>query len=442
MSLLQTITQKKSSLAMGVWLVVFAGFLVYQLRHTPSPPTFLLKPTQTKFLANVATDSPISAVPSPKFLKSDVSRTDTSVHASTLAYLEFNDLKPKRQLMAAWFAGSREGAKDVQIFAAFLDLDQALTPLNNGQVVNPWTTPKVILSPDILAKKSNTHIKKLGNPVLYQSADGTVHLFVVATSYAGWAASKIYHLTSKTGDDFVFKQILPLSPFLNVSHLVRAVPVTLADGGFYLPVYHEMWHKFELILRFDKAGNIIQKIRPNALKKTLQPAMTALSADECLMVRRHRHTTPMMIQHCYQGGLRWDLPYASHIDNDNNSPNVVNFHHTPYLVHNQPKKDATRYYLWLSKLVQQTDSRWLVEKKVLLDTASDVLHEVSYPTTLVLGDEVHIVYTHDRARIFHVVLNQEMVDNSPACLPSINVPTKNASVLLTHADCRKISYAD
>ena len=380
--------------------------------------------------------------------KKQVSRTHLSVHASTLAYIQLDGITPKKQLMAAWFAGSREGAKDVQIYASFLDLNQTLTPLNDAQTKNPWSLPKPILSPQMLAQQSGTRIKKLGNPVLYQSKDGTIHLFVVATGYGGWAASKIYHLTSKAGDDFSFKQILPLSPFLNVSHLVRATPVTLADGGFYLPVYHEMLQKFELILRFDQAGNVIQKIRPNKLKSTLQPSITALSADQCLIVRRHRHSSPMLIQTCHQGGFLWDFPKISNINNDNNSPNVIKFEKHPYLVHNQHKEQSTRYYLWLSKLTHNgDDDNFLIKNKILLDTASDENHEVSYPTTLVLGDNIHIVYTHDRTSIRHIMLNKAFIDTYKSCSQPANIdwqsnaPSNNASVFLS-INCQGVHHAN
>lgn len=385
-----------------VWLLALILTGVVRYQNIATPPQFVMSAngSQGAFEENT-----------PFLIQSDVSRTTRSVHASTLAEIKVGD---GRKLMTAWFQGSREGARDVEIYASFLTLQE---PLGTSPTQNLWSAPKSILTPQMLAEQSRTHIKKLGNPVLYQSRDGTIHLFVVATSYAGWAASKIYHLTSTTGEHFDFKQILPLSPFLNVSHLVRVPPVSLADGGFYLPIYHELANKFELILRFNKDGELIAKIRPNALTGLLQPALTPISKDDCVMARRHRHSAPLLIQECHQGGLVWDKPTPTNVNNDNNSLNLVHFNNTNYLIHNQTKDENSRYYLWLSKLTKNNND-FVVQKYLLLDTANT--GEVSYPTTVTLGNEMHIVYTHDRQSIRHIVVNQSFLDKIGDCELSVN----------------------
>lgn len=379
--------------ALIAWFVVLIG-LFYKQSTQQTPPTFI----QTTTTAQATT---------PQLIKSDVSRTHLSVHSATLAHIRTHQ---DTMLMSAWFAGSREGAKDVQIYASFLPLADLQTMPKTPHHL--WSEPMVILTPEELAQKSGTRIKKLGNPVLHQTNDGTIHLFVVATSYAGWAASKIYHLTSKDGKSFDFKQILPLSPFLNISHLVRVLPISLSDGGFYLPIYHEMAAKFEVILRFDEAGNLMGKMRPNGLTKTLQPSLAPISSTDCLMARRHRHSQPLLIQECTDGGQKWSTPTPTNVDNDNSSLNVIAINGTPYLIHNQRQADNTRFYLYLSQLHKQ-DGRINTTKTLLLDTADT--GEVSYPTSLMVGEHLHIVYTHDRKSIRHIALNQAFIDEMVAC---------------------------
>lgn len=365
-------------------------------------------------------------------IKSDIANTQNSVHAPTIAHIHRDN---HTYLMSAWFEGSREGAKDVQIYAAFLDLHRLKQPFtdiktplsdsplsdnkpNHSQAIHRlWSSPKPILSRQQLATQSNMRIKKLGNPVLYQSTDSTIHLFVVATSYGGWAASKIFHLTSKTGDHFVLKQLLPLSPFLNVSHLVRTLPVTLDDGGFYLPVYHELIHKFELILRFDHQGNLIAKTRPNALKGKLQPALTTLSKNECLSASRHHHSEYMLIQYCTDGGINWHKPMITNIKNDNNSLNLLHADNQNYIIHNQRKNNNDRHDLWLSTINNHTKNhhtknnhtnhQFTVEPLFLIDHAD--IGEVSYPSTIMADNHLHIVYTHDRNAIRHVMINKKLL---------------------------------
>lgn len=387
-----------------LWLVVLMLVGFFRHQEFATPPKFALPANTNDKVFNQET---------PFFIQSDISRTRLSVHASTLAEIKVGD---SRKLMTAWFQGSREGARDVEIYASFLDLNR---PLSLSQPMdNPWSKPKSILTPQMLAKQSRTYIKKLGNPVLYQSQDGTIHLFVVATSYGGWAASKIYHLTSTTGDEFKFKQILPLSPLLNVSHLVRVPPTPLADGGFYLPVYHELTNKFEVLLRFNKDGELIAKIRPNQLTDLLQPTLTPISEQDCLMTRRHRRTSSLLIQECHQGGLVWDKPIASNIKNDNNSLNIVSFNNTNYLIHNEMALKTSRFYLWLSK-VNKNDDGFIVKKQLLLDSTNkrikDSNGEVSYPTTLAVDGNLHVVYTHDRSGIRHIMMNQAFIDSAEKC---------------------------
>lgn len=386
----------RPDLALPLWLVALVVLGAWKYQQLPAKPAFVVADTASH-TANQATLTK-HTLPSPTL----------SVHSATLTHLQ-----NEHRLMTAWFGGSREGAKDVQIYASWLDLDKPNAV---------WSAPKVIVSRHNLARQSHTYIKKLGNPVLYQTQDGTVHLFVVATSYAGWAASKIYHLTqSKSQDEFVFRQILPLSPLVNVSHLVRTPPVALADGGFYLPVYHELAHKFEVLLRFDNDGNLIQKIRPNHLTQRLQPTLAALNDSDCLMTARNRHSSPILIQKCHQGGLQWDNAIATNLNNDNNSLNIFSFDKDNYLTHNQSKNGNSRYALWLSHLSGQFNITPFIE----LDYSDQ--SEVSYPTTLVVGDTVHIVYTYERTAIRHIAINNTFIKNAKACLPNVAIIGSNST---------------
>lgn len=347
------------------------------------------------------TDSHSKTHSPPLLMQHDVSKTTASVHSATLAYIQNSQ---HNQLMAAWFQGSREGARDVQIYASFLNLNQP----DKAQ----WTEPKVIVNREILAQQSQIHLKKLGNPVLHQTSDGTIHLFVVGTSYGGWAVSRIFHLTSQTGQDFQFKQVLPLSPLTNISHLVRTPPVALQDGGFYLPIYHELAQKFEVLLRFNQQGELLGKIRPNPLVGALQPAVVATSEQDCISARRHNPAQLLQIQVCHQGGLKWEQPISANLYNYDNALNIIHFNQKNYVIHNQARAEKTRFELWLSELKQQGDG-FLLDKQVLLAQANDA--EVSYPTTLILGDDLHLVYTHDRQSIRHIYLNRALLAQYGNC---------------------------
>jgi predicted neuraminidase len=84
-----------------------------------------------------------------------------SCHAATLTAL------PNGDLLAAWYAGSREAASDVAIYGA---------RLSQGSVV--WSEPFML---------ANTPGHPEGNPVLFTAPDGGVWLFYV-TLTGDWSA--------------------------------------------------------------------------------------------------------------------------------------------------------------------------------------------------------------------------------------------------------------
>jgi len=75
-------------------------------------------------------------------------------HASTLVAIT------PQKIMAAWFAGSREGANDVSIWGA---------ECNNGK----WTEPKVVVSGTV----SDSVRYPAWNPVLFKAQNGRLFLF-------------------------------------------------------------------------------------------------------------------------------------------------------------------------------------------------------------------------------------------------------------------------
>ena len=111
---------------------------------------------------NESTVSPYFAgefIPQPEYLKFS--------HSSTLIKLANGDL------LALWFAGSKEGQPDVKIWQS---------RFANGQ----WEMAHAVMSNYSLMNDSNRYISKLGNPVVYRSVNGDLHLFVISVSIGGW----------------------------------------------------------------------------------------------------------------------------------------------------------------------------------------------------------------------------------------------------------------
>ncbi|PAF46862.1 hypothetical protein BKH46_06445 [Helicobacter sp. 12S02634-8] len=329
----------------------------------------------------------------PLFLKQDIPMPDgiPQAHAATLTYLKNGDL------LTAFFAGSREGAGDVKIYGSVYDHQKHI-----------WSKPFVLLTKEELGAKAHQYIKKLGNPVLYRD-NNRLYLFVVGVSLGGWATSRIYELSMENfapNKHFTYHQTLQLSPFLNISNLVRTLPIKTSDGGFYLPIYHELADKYALILKFDSLGKPTHITKPNHLHAQLQPSLTPLSNSRCMLVFRNagRYDNVMFSQLCEQAGRQWLPPIPTNIKNYDNSLNLIFFNKKTYLIHNTLDLRPNLQRGTLTFSLMQSPS---VFKKIFdLDSTSLPQGEVSYPTTITDGDNIDIVYTHDRKNIRHIRFNR------------------------------------
>ncbi|WP_305862465.1 sialidase family protein [Helicobacter cholecystus] len=361
-------------------VLVFLGILF--THKPPTSPLFLLPP---KEVTTSTSEYFYNSLPTLDHAQ--------SVHSATLTSLKDGSL------LAMWFAGSGEGKPDVQIY---------------GSLYNPktniWSKPKSYLDRFKLKKDSKQFIKMLGNPVLFRSPKGEIHFFVVGVSFGGWATSKIYHyISNDEGKSFTYKQRLDLGILLNLSHLVRSQPIALEDGGFYLPIYHELADKYPLIVRFDEQGNVLEQIKTTSLAGQLQPSLIATSPTKCLAVFRNYNDGPMNMQYCFDGGKKWGKPFASNVMNEGNSIALFGIGEEIFLVHNTRERNPqeSRGTLVLSKLL---DHQW--KQITILDVAQGKREkgksiEVSYPTAISNGEWVDIIYTYNRSHIAHIRFNTQ-----------------------------------
>lgn len=235
------------------------------------------------------------------------SRASTAlVHASTIT--ELND----GRLLAMWFAGSREGAKDVVIHGAYFD------PKTSN-----WSDEKTFASPEQSAADLNRYIKKVGNPVLTVAKDNKLWLFYVTVSLGGWATSHINAMYSTdNGDTWSQAKRLVATPFLNVSTLVKGTPIHYENGEIGLPVYHELAGKFGEILVLSPEGEVIRKERLDYGRHSLQPVIFLQSPTEAMaFMRNAKEVKPYraLRTQTKDKGLTWSPVEPSSIDNPNSA---------------------------------------------------------------------------------------------------------------------------
>ena len=287
-----------------------------------------------------------------------------------------------------------------------------------------WSTPREILTPAILSRLSGKFIAKLGNPVSFVDTLGRVHLFVVGVSLGGWATSRVYWLEfDESLEHLHFRQELALSPFANLSFLVRSPALLLEDGGFILPIYHELARKYPLLVRFDSALRLESTFLPlphigaKSLSK-LQPSFTPLSATKAIGVYRNYTPSAMQVSLCQlQGDLSCQPPKPSNLINYNSSSVLFSIDGLVFLLHNSPPPYAlspkspsldsmlqgalphSREQLHIFVLVPESLDGSQVEfaPVCLLDRVENA--EVSYPSVAHNERLVHIAYTYKRAFI-------------------------------------------
>lgn len=326
--------------------------------------------------------APAAAELPPEFSSADLPSAAPSAHAASLAEL------PDGRIAAAWFAGSREGAADVAIW---------LATRQDGR----WTAPRAILTRQQLAAATLTHVRKLGNPVLF-AAGPRLHLWVAAASVGGWAGSAVHALHSDDdGLHWSTPRRLATSPLFNYGTLVRTPPLPLADGGFGLPVYHELIAKRGEWLRLAANGDIVAKTRMPANSAQLQPAVAALDERHLLALLRDAGPAPGQVQAAVSddAGEHWQALPPLPVGNPNSSLALLRLADGRLLLAGNALGGRNVLQLWLSA---DTGQHWRHLRD--LENSADAGAEFSYPALLQGRDgRIHIAYTWQRQTIRHAV---------------------------------------
>ncbi|OFZ69048.1 MAG: hypothetical protein A2V79_00070 [Betaproteobacteria bacterium RBG_16_56_24] len=228
-------------------------------------------------------------------------RQNIHTHAASLA--ELGD----GRIRAFWFAGSREGAQDVEIRSAVFDPAR-----------NLWGTELSVANRAGTQQPLLRYVKKLGNPVALRASDGKLWLFYVTVSLGGWAGSSITAITSEDdGETWSPARRLITSPFLNISTLVKGTPFLYGDGTMGLPVYHEFIGKFGELLRISSGGEVMDKQRLSFGKTTLQPVVLIKNPQQALALMRYSGASPKRViaTTTEDAGQHWIAPVKTALAN-------------------------------------------------------------------------------------------------------------------------------
>jgi predicted neuraminidase len=249
---------------------------------------------------------PISIAGEPYFDVQFASKNPVDfVHAASVA--ETGD----GNLIAAWFAGSREGGRDVTIKS---------TRFNAS--TNKWSDEVILATPWDTQYATSRWVKKLGNPVITLAPNGRLWLFYVSVAAGGWAASAINTMHSDDlGASWSQPKRLITTPFLNISTLVKSAPIYYQDGTMALPIYHEFMGKFAEILHLDQQGKVLNKTRITHKKYSLQPVLLpSIGKHPTLALMRNAGSDKMLLASISNDdGVNWQPSHHQPIPNPNSA---------------------------------------------------------------------------------------------------------------------------
>ncbi len=290
------------------------------------------------------------------------------------------------RLMSVWYAGSREGAKDVQIMASTSDNQ------------NNWRTPEILFDRQTIQQQTKRSIRKLGNPLLFVNSDGRLHIFIVSVSFGGWSGSSLNHSCSDdNGRTWTQFQRLKLSPLFNLSNLVRSSAVPMSEQCTGIPLYHEMVQKYSQFLVLDRTGKIIRRSEIPAVEDALQPTVAPFDSKSALALMRNgmkNGSEKILAAQTKDAGRSWQIIPDFPLPNYNAGIALVRSRDgILFLAANSTKK---RNVLDLYAASENDPAHWTR----LFQLENSPKGEFSYPTLLLEDDnKISLVYTWKRSGI-------------------------------------------
>ena len=325
-------------------------------------------------------------------------------HDPPLAYVHCPSIctLPDGRMACAWYAGSREGARDVAIWIAHWQfVDQQAVAINPE---GTWGPPSVRMDHQIAMDDLDRYVKKVGNSVLF-TADDRIWLVYVTIAIGGWSGSSLNACSSTdAGKTWSRSQRLIVSPFFNVSELVRAAPVILDTGEIGLPIYHECIGMFPEMLWLRSDGDRLSAVKTRMAggRSLLQPTVVPVDGRHALaFLRNHSAHRRMASQSSADGGQTWTPPIETDLVNADASVAAVRLS-TGHLLVALNNSAHSRDNLSLA-LSPDGVSQWQ-----LIATLDDQPGEkFAYPYMIQDSQGVvQLVYSWKMKRIRHIVMNE------------------------------------
>lgn len=297
-------------------------------------------------------------------------------HASTMTEL------PDGDILAAWFAGAYEKAKDVAILSA---------SLKKGS--DKWTTPKILNDAPGLSE---------GNPVLYTGPDGRIWFFYLVMYGDTWDNCKVHYRVSGDAGKTWGEEMTLIG---KKGFAIRNRPITLRDGTLLLPAANEMLYT-PLFILSKNDFKTIKKTGTNLRDEggLDQPTVVQLSDDSVLAFFRSTQAKAIIMKSVSRdGGLTWSNPEPTEFPNPESGISLVRLSNgNLVLIYNNSKTSRSP----LTAAMSADDGKtWPWKRDIETEP-----FEFSYPCVIQSSNGlIHVSYTYKRTNIKHAVFNEEWI---------------------------------
>jgi len=307
-----------------------------------------------------------------------------SCHGSTVLAL------PNGDVLAAWYAGTREKARDVAILCARKPL--------GGE----WGPALVV---------ADTPGKSEGNPVLFLLEEGDIWLFYQTMHGSGegrtqlgtgWTTCDIKRKRSADGglswseDEIVVGEL---------GYCTRSKPVMLPNGDIVLPIHDaRRWTSLMLISADNGySWRFSQEIDVGAgfNRGNVEPTLLLRRDGSLLCYMRSGASEGMWQCESTDGGWTWSPPELTGLPNPDSAAELLGLQSGhALLAFNNTREGRTPLTLALSK----DDARsWFALRDVETEPG-----EYSYPALVQARNEsIHLTYTYRRTHIRHLEFAEE-----------------------------------
>jgi predicted neuraminidase len=281
-------------------------------------------------------------------------------------------------VLAAWFAGSEEGAKDVAIWCS---------RKRNGT----WSQPEIIADKEGIAH---------WNPVLFCTDDGLHLIYKIGHTIPGW-----YSIVTKSTDQGVTwsTPVQLVKGDVGGRGPVRNKPIRLQDGTLLAPasVEGEYWDAFVDISEdqghtWEASGMVPLDHGHFPGQGVIQPTLWESDSGQVHMLLRSTAGT-IYRSDSNDKGKTWCPCYPTTLPNNNSGIDLVKLKNgTLVLVYNPVGVDRGERTPLVVRSSFDNGQTW--EQELVLEDAPG---EYSYPAIVEKDNRVYITYTWNREQIVY-----------------------------------------